>query len=169
LNLGEIKKKRFKEKDGTNNYMNVSIEEMDWLLEQVERWEKAYWYFKEPLEQLSYVDHHKCTRSIELEQLEDLTMLMDALWYEKTEGKSGIYDERVGFVSHEEIEKAVESVYEKNLKVGDIVKHKDAAYSEDFKIVAIYSEEDGCDFMIQGPEPKYLLPFPVSKEKLYQV
>lgn len=83
MNIGVIKQKIFKDSDGSNNYINVSIEEMDWLLEQVERWEKAYWYFKQDLEELSYVDHEKCTESIELAQLEDLTMFMDELWEEK--------------------------------------------------------------------------------------
>jgi predicted nucleotidyltransferase len=85
MNLKEIKKKIIKEKDGINNYMNVSIEEMDWLLSQVENWEKAYWYFKESLENCSYIDHHRCTESIDLDQLNDLTILMDELWEEKME------------------------------------------------------------------------------------
>ncbi|GIN88669.1 hypothetical protein J6TS2_50550 [Heyndrickxia sporothermodurans] len=83
MHIGEIKKKILKNDDGTNNYKNVSIEEMDWLLAQVERWEKAYWYFKEPVEELLYVDHQKCCESIEIEELNELTLLMDQLWKEK--------------------------------------------------------------------------------------
>jgi dsDNA-binding SOS-regulon protein len=88
VNLKELKRKIIKQEDGTNNYVNVSIEEMDWLLAQVENWEKAYWYFKESLESCSYIDHHRCTESVELEQLNDLTMLMDSLWEEKIESIS---------------------------------------------------------------------------------
>lgn len=54
-------------------------------------------------------------------------------------------------------------------KVGEVVKHCDAAYSEDFKIVEVIDNKDGFDFMIQGPKPKYSEPFPVSKEKLFTV
>jgi predicted translin family RNA/ssDNA-binding protein len=38
--LQEIKSKIFKDKDGWNNYMNVSIEEMDWIFEQIETLQK---------------------------------------------------------------------------------------------------------------------------------
>lgn len=55
------------------------------LREQVERWEKAYFYFKDDLENCSYTDHRKCTDVIELVELESLTSLMDELWKEKME------------------------------------------------------------------------------------
>lgn len=55
------------------------------LREQVERWEKAYFYFKEDLENCSYTDHRKCIDVIELGELENLTSLMDELWQEKME------------------------------------------------------------------------------------
>jgi glutamine phosphoribosylpyrophosphate amidotransferase len=35
--LQEIERKIFKDEDGWNNYMNVSIEEMDWLIAEVRR------------------------------------------------------------------------------------------------------------------------------------
>jgi hypothetical protein len=35
--LQEIERKVFKDEDGWNNYMNVSIEEMDWLISEVRR------------------------------------------------------------------------------------------------------------------------------------
>lgn len=53
------------------------------LKEQVERWEKAYFYFENDLEKCSYTDHRKCTDVIELDELENLTSLMDELWEEK--------------------------------------------------------------------------------------
>lgn len=55
------------------------------LREQVERWEKAYFYFKAGLEKCAYTDHRRCTDVIELDELKDLTSLMDELWREKME------------------------------------------------------------------------------------
>jgi hypothetical protein len=37
MDLKDIKSRIFKGKDGWNNYMNVAIEEMDWLVEQTEK------------------------------------------------------------------------------------------------------------------------------------
>lgn len=36
INLKDIKERIFKNENGWNNYRNVSIEEMDWLVEQAE-------------------------------------------------------------------------------------------------------------------------------------
>lgn len=52
---------------------------------KVEQWEKGYFYFKEDLENCAYTDHRKCTDVIELDELENLTSLMDELWREKME------------------------------------------------------------------------------------
>lgn len=41
MNLNEIKEKRFKTENGTSSYINVSLEEMDWVLERAELYEKA--------------------------------------------------------------------------------------------------------------------------------
>lgn len=67
-------------------------------------------------------------------------------------------------VSYQEIEEAVDEVYNNNFKIGDVVKHADAAYSEDFTIIKVY--KDGLSFLIQGPKPKYEEPFFVYIEKL---
>lgn len=40
INLKDIKSRIFKQEDGWNNYMHISIEEMDWLVEQAEKAEK---------------------------------------------------------------------------------------------------------------------------------
>lgn len=40
INLKDIKERIFKGEDGWNNYMNVSIEEMDWLVKQAEKTEQ---------------------------------------------------------------------------------------------------------------------------------
>lgn len=40
ITLEEIKSRIFKDKDGISNYIHVSIEEMDWLVEQAEKVER---------------------------------------------------------------------------------------------------------------------------------
>lgn len=40
INLKDIKSRIFKQEDGWNNYMHVSIEEMDWLVKQAEKVER---------------------------------------------------------------------------------------------------------------------------------
>ncbi|MCT6926344.1 hypothetical protein [Metasolibacillus sp.] len=37
ITLEEIKSRIFKDREGVSNYINVSIEEMDWLVEQAEK------------------------------------------------------------------------------------------------------------------------------------
>ncbi|MED4399828.1 hypothetical protein [Metabacillus fastidiosus] len=51
------------------------------------------------------------------------------------------------------------------LKVGDKVKHQDAAFSENFQIVGKCENKKGF-YMIQGPKPKYNEPFIAAREKL---
>ncbi|MBN6887484.1 hypothetical protein ACUXCC_002624 [Cytobacillus horneckiae] len=51
------------------------------------------------------------------------------------------------------------------LKVGDTVKHEDAAFSEDFRVVSKCENKKGF-YMIQGPKPKYSESFIVARKKL---
>jgi hypothetical protein len=74
-------------------------------------------------------------------------------------------------VSAKMAEKAKEEEREKEklvyfYPIGEVVKHKDAAFSEEFKIVSVAAIGEDFDYMIQGPKPKYTEPFPVRKEKL---
>lgn len=55
---------------------------------------------------------------------------------------------------------------EEKFSKGNVVKHKDAAYSEEFTIVRI---EDEGHVLIQGPESKYKAPFYTDMEKLIKV
>jgi predicted nucleic acid-binding Zn-ribbon protein len=54
LDLQEIKSRIFKGKDGWNNYMNVSIEEMDWLVKQAEKVEEHDSFMNELVSKLDY-------------------------------------------------------------------------------------------------------------------
>ncbi|MFS0591756.1 hypothetical protein AB1L05_09150 [Cytobacillus horneckiae] len=51
------------------------------------------------------------------------------------------------------------------LKVGDTVKHEDAAFSEDFRVVSKCENKKGF-YMIQGPKPKYSESFIVARKNL---
>jgi hypothetical protein len=54
INLKDIKERIFKDQDGWSNYIHVSIEEMDWLVEQAEKAEQL----EETVRIYKVVDEH---------------------------------------------------------------------------------------------------------------
>lgn len=54
--LNEIKDKIVKDECGFSNYLNVSVEEMDWLVEQVEKLNSKVDYYEMKFEELFAIE-----------------------------------------------------------------------------------------------------------------
>lgn len=54
--LSEIKNKIVKDEHGLSNYLNVSVEEMDWLVEQVEKQNSKVDYYEMKLQGLFAIE-----------------------------------------------------------------------------------------------------------------
>lgn len=78
INLKDIKERIFKNENGWNNFRNVSIEEMDWLVEQADKAQAVdqQWYLLKMELESRLEFEERCNGENEINLIHDIQSLM---------------------------------------------------------------------------------------------